>query len=273
MNKFNGILICTDLDGTLLRNDKTISRENKEAIEYFKSEGGLFTFITGRMPYYSSDMYEAIEPNCPFGCINGGGIYDHRKGEYLWTLPIDESVRILVGYIDENIPEIGIQLSTFNKTYFYKDSEAMEAFRRASGLPNITRHYNDVTEPIGKILFADHREANIKLLQELLESHPIADRFSFIRSDKTLFEIVPKGVDKGTLLVKMAEIIGIDVRRTMAVGDYNNDVAMLRSAGLGVAVANASRAALDAADYVTVSNEEHAIARIISEIDSGRLVI
>ena len=149
----------------------------------------------------------------------------------------------------------------------------MEAFRRASGLPNITRHYNDVTEPIGKILFADHREANIKLLQELLESHPIADRFSFIRSDKTLFEIVPRGVDKGTLLLKMAELIGIDVKRTVAVGDYNNDVAMLRSAGLGVAVANASRAALDAADYVTVSNEEHAIARIISELDSGKLVI
>ena len=273
MKKFEGILMCTDLDGTLLRNDKTISRENKEAIEYFKSEGGLFTFITGRMPYYVSDMYEAINPNCPFGCVNGGGIYDHRTGEYLWTLPIDDNVRILIEHIEKNIPDMGIQLSTFNKTYYYKDSEARAEFRRTSGLPNITRHYNDVAEPIGKILFADFSEENIQLLEKLLKSHPLADNFSFIRSAKTLFEIVPKNADKGTLLIKMAEIIGIDVKRTVAVGDYNNDVPMLRAAGLGVAVSNAVEAALAAADYVTVSNEEHAIAKIISELDTGKLII
>ena len=45
MNKFEGIIICTDLDGTLLKNDKSISKENKKAIEYFQSEGGLFTFV------------------------------------------------------------------------------------------------------------------------------------------------------------------------------------------------------------------------------------
>ena len=71
MGKFDGILICTDLDGTLYRNDKTISKENKEAIEYFKREGGWFTFITGRMPYYSQQAYNAAKPNVPFGCING----------------------------------------------------------------------------------------------------------------------------------------------------------------------------------------------------------
>ena len=273
MKKFDGILMCTDLDGTLLRNDKTISRENKEAIEYFKSEGGLFTFITGRMPYYVSDMYEAINPNCPFGCVNGGGIYDHRTGEYLWTLPIDDVVRVLVEHIDKNISEMGIQVSTFHKTYFCKDNEAMIAFRKATGLPNIIRHYNDVTEPVAKILFADSKEENIQLLEKLLKSHPLAERFSFIRSDKTLYEIVPKNADKGTLLIKMADIIGIDVKRTVAVGDYNNDVPMLREAGLGVAVSNAVEAALAAADYVTVSNEEHAIAKIISELDSGKLII
>ncbi len=273
MKKFDGILMCTDLDGTLLRGDKTISRENKEAIEYFKSEGGLFTFITGRMPYYVSDMYEAINPNCPFGCVNGGGIYDHRRGEYLWTLPIDDSVRVLIEYIDKNLHDVGIQVSTFYKTYFSKDSEAMTAFRKAAGLPNIIRHYSDVTEPIAKILFADFKESNIQLLQSLLEAHPLAEKFSFIRSDKTLFEILPKGVDKGTLLVKMAELLGIDMKRTVAVGDYNNDVPMLCAAGLGVAVSNAVEAALAAADYVTVSNEEHAIAKIISELDLGKLII
>ena len=61
MKKFDGIMICTDLDGTLLQSDKTISEENTRAIEYFKSEGGRFTFITGRMHYFANEMYNAIK--------------------------------------------------------------------------------------------------------------------------------------------------------------------------------------------------------------------
>ena len=88
MKKFKGILICTDLDGTLLNSQGKISKENLDAIEYFKANGGLFTFITGRLPYFSSDVYDIINPNAPFGCINGGGIYDHREGKYLHRVEI-----------------------------------------------------------------------------------------------------------------------------------------------------------------------------------------
>lgn len=273
MKKFEGILICTDLDGTLLRNDKTISRENIDAIEYFKSEGGLFTFITGRMPYYVSDMYNTINPNCPFGCVNGAGIYDHRTMEYKWTLPLDRDFTHLVSHIDENLPEVGIQVSTFYKTYFYKDNSAMLKFRAQTRLPNIRKHYSDVSETIGKIVFADDKEENIIALDKMLKSHELADKFGFIRSDKFLYEILPKGVNKGTVLEKMAELLGIDMKRTVALGDYNNDVCMLRTAGVGVAVANACPEAIAAADVVTVSNQEHAIARIISDLDEKRLTV
>ena len=64
-----------------------------------------------------------------------------------------------------------------------------------------------------------------------------------------------------------------DMRRTIAVGDYNNDVGMLKAAGLGIAVANAVKEAKEAADLITVSNEEHAIAQIISDIENGRITI
>ena len=85
MGKFDGVLVCTDLDGTLLRNDKTISKENLEAIEYFKNEGGYFTIVTGRMPYYVGDIVPKVKPNVPFGCVNGGGLYDYESKKYLWT--------------------------------------------------------------------------------------------------------------------------------------------------------------------------------------------
>ena len=85
MKKFEGILICTDLDGTLLRDDKSISKKNLEAIEYFKSEGGYFTFITGRLPYFVQNIYNTVKPNVPFGWSNGGAIYDHREKKYIYS--------------------------------------------------------------------------------------------------------------------------------------------------------------------------------------------
>jgi hydroxymethylpyrimidine pyrophosphatase-like HAD family hydrolase len=88
-----------------------------------------------------------------------------------------------------------------------------------------------------------------------------------------LFEILPKGVDKGLALKKLADYLEVDVKRTIAVGDYDNDVAMLKAAGCGIAVSNASPSAIEAADVITVSNEEHALAKIIYDIESGRLAL
>ena len=93
--------------------------------------------------------------------------------------------------------------------------------------------------------------------------------FNFEQLEKALYEILPKGISKGSVLPKLAEYLGIDMRRTVAVGDYNNDISMLKSAGVGIAVANATPEAKAAADFVTVSNEENAIAKIISDIECG----
>ena len=90
-----------------------------------------------------------------------------------------------------------------------------------------------------------------------------------VRSERALFEIVPRGISKATSLLRLSEMYGIDPRRTIAVGDYDNDVEMLREAALGIAVANASPAAKAAADTVTVHHTEHAIARIIEALDVG----
>ena len=271
MGKFDGILICTDLDGTLYKKDKTISEENKTAIEYFKREGGLFTFITGRMPYYSLDAYSKARPNAPFGCINGGGVYDGENQRYVWTADMPDGVMELVESVDRAIDDVGIQVCAFLRTYFCRENDRMVSFRRQTGLPKLSCHYREVNEPIGKILFGTESEECIFAIEKILRSHPRADEFDFIRSERTLFEILPKGVHKGLALSKIAEHLGLDKRKTIAVGDYNNDIGMFRTAGVGIAVSNACPAALEAADLVTVSNEEHAIARIIYDIESGKI--
>ena len=272
MGRFDGILICTDLDGTLYKNDKTISEENRATIEYFKSEGGKFTFITGRLPYYSTDAYNAVRPNVPYGCINGGGIYDGEKQEYVWTMDTPHAVLELVRYIDEHIPDVGIQICGFYKTYFAKDNSATVRFRNRTGVPYCACDYRNFTEPIAKIVLCSEEEEKILRIKSMLKEHPDSDRFDFIRSERTFFEILPKGVNKGLAVKRLANYLNIDVKRTIAVGDYDNDASMLRAAGCGIAVSNASPAALAAADLVTVSNEENAIARIIEGLKNGKYI-
>lgn len=271
MGKFDGIIICTDLDGTLYSSDKTVSKENREAIEYFKNEGGAFTFITGRMPNYSMNAYNAAQPNVPFGCVNGGGVYDAVSEKYLWTHGgMNRDVLELVRYVDDNFPTIGIQTVTFDTTYFSKRNEVIEWFIKVTGLPNIERHYDDVTEPIAKIIFGICYEEEVMAVEKALKSHPKAHLFDFVRSEKHLFEVLPKGVDKGLGLRKLTECLGCDMEKTVAVGDFDNDVGMLKAARYGIAVANCSQKAREAADDVTVSNDEHALAQVIHDIENGK---
>lgn len=273
MKKFEGMLFCTDLDGTLYTSSKTVSQENLEAIEYFKSEGGLFTFITGRVPKTSVEMRRTIKPNAPIGCFNGGAIYDAKNEAYLWNMTLPREMLELVRAVDENFPSVSIQLNTEQDVCFNKDCRSMQWFCRVTGLPGNIRHYDDVQEPVLKVVFSLDRVEEMGALQSLLHSHPKASMFDFIRSELNLYEILPKGVSKGGALCKMAELLGIDRKKTIAVGDYDNDISMIQNAGLGFAVANAVDGAKAVADHITVDNDHHAIAEIIRGIDSGKYQI
>ena len=80
MGIFDGILICTDLDGTLLANDKSISDENLRAIEYFKENGGYFTFVTGRTPFYTADGWGNRTFEVSFAALPPLGRLRHYRG-------------------------------------------------------------------------------------------------------------------------------------------------------------------------------------------------
>ena len=271
MKKFEGILFCTDLDGTLYDDNKNVSRKNLEAIEYFKSEGGIFTFITGRVPKTSKSICEIIKPNAPYGCLGGSGIYDPAADEFLWRIFLPEQMIDLVRAVDQQLPEIGIQLNTEKQVYFNKDNPAMVRFRQRTGLDNVYRPFEEVNEPVLKVVFAHLEEAQILALAELLNNHPDADSVDFIRSELTLYEILPRGIDKSTALHKLAELLEIDMNRTIAIGDYYNDLAMVKAAKCGIAVANAAEDVKAVADYVTVSNNDHAIAAIVDLLDRNQL--
>ncbi|MBE7000080.1 MAG: HAD family phosphatase [Ruminococcaceae bacterium] len=269
MKKFEGMLFCTDLDGTLYGDDKKVSRENLDAIAYFKSEGGLFTFVTGRVPATAGEIYRLVRPNAPYGCFNGGAVYDGDGERYLWQSNLAPGVEELVEMVEREMPDMGIQPNTEKAVYFHKDSPAMEVFRKGCNLPRRLSRLEEIEEPIMKIVFAHLDVEKIPVLAKLLREHPRACDFDFIRSESWLYEILPKGVSKGAALLKMAELLGIAPENTIAVGDFNNDVSMIRAAGIGFAVDNAVAEAKAVADYVTVSNNHHAIAAIVDRLDRG----
>lgn len=273
MKKFEGLLLITDLDGTLLRNDKTISKKNLNAIQYFMSEGGIFTFVTGRIPAGAHIVYDIIKPNAPCGCINGGGIYDFKNKKFLWSVSLSRDALELVECVDKEIPEMGIEINLPDKIYFCKKNAATEKHRTDENLDDYSCHYREVKEPFSKILLVDFDDNNMTKTIELLSNHPKSADFDFIRSDAAYYEILPKGVSKGKLVMKLSEILGVNKEKIIAIGDNDNDVSMLEMAHVGIAVSNASEKAKKAADYITVSNEEDAIAKIIGDIDKGKLFI
>jgi len=266
--KFDGILICTDLDETLLCNDKSVSSENIKAIEYFKSQGGSFTFITGRIPRAVTETIARVKPNAPIGCLNGASIYDFENDKNIYELEIDRSVSKLLEYVDKEFPSVGIEIVTHSYCYFCKKNHRTEEHRIIEKAPDLCSDFYSAPGKWAKILLIDEKEQIDKMIKPLL-AHKKAKNFDFVRSTDYYYEILPPGASKGNLLLKIAEILGIEKSKTIAVGDNENDVSMLKAAGVGFAVSNAVDVAKKSADYITVSNEEHAIARIIEQLDNG----
>ena len=271
MKQFQDMIICTDLDGTLLRPDKSISKENLDAIRRFQEGGGYFTFITGRMPFFCHGIYNTLLPNAPVGCINGGGLYDYVSERYIWSTTIDKGVGRLVDDVLNEYPHIGVQINTLDKIYFHRENIVQEWFRKITGVPNLVKNWWDIEEDFAKIVFGIADEKELFGVAEMLKSHPDAPRYDFIRSEKTLFEILPKGIHKGTVLSHLCEHLGVPLSRTVAIGDYNNDIGMIQTAGVGVAVENALPEVKAVADFISTSNENHAIARVIEALENGEI--
>lgn len=272
MGKFDGILLVTDLDGTLLRDDKSISAENIRAIEYFESEGGLFSFVTGRPPIAMGPVLEQLRPKIPIGCLNGAGVCDMNTGDYIAKVPLSRDAMSLVNYAYERMPTVGFEFVTFDNSYLYLANEVIEELREFERLPdNYIKSFDEVKGELCKILFAD-REEHMEALMATLQANPESQKYNFVCSSKEYYELLPKEAHKGVCVRELVKYLGISPQKTVAVGDNSNDVLMLREAALGIAVLNASSDAKEAADVVLdVTNEQHAIANIISRLDDGTL--
>lgn len=272
MGKFDGILLCTDLDDTLLTTDKRVSEKNRNAIDYFKSEGGLFTFVTGRVPIGARLILEYVTPNAPIVCFNGGGIYDFDAGKMLWSRKLDREALSAVEYVDRLFDFVGIEICTEEKIYFSKINPKVREHQVLEQLPDNDLDYHDIPEVWQKVLFMTEAE-QLGEVREAIARAPFADKYTFVQSSPWYYELLPKNASKGEGLLQLADICGIDCRHTIAVGDNENDISMIKNAGTGIAVANAIESVKSAADYITSDNNSDAVSAVIEAIESGKIGI
>lgn len=258
---FEGILLCTDLDHTLRTSQGNISAENKEAIQWFIDEGGLFTVCTGRRPAYISQNLEGIFPNVPIITLNGACLYDMGQNKILDSLPLpqiaEKAVRIQlerewahIRYMNFECKNDGYSRSTSDFTC------SPEEIAKAV----ISQHCNTI------MITYDSQEKAVEVRRYLTEMKEFCGKLAFLRSWELGVETIGSAQTKKGGVERLKNLLGSGVRKTVCVGDFENDIPMLQAADIGYAVENACLQLKQLADRITVSNDDHAIAAIIREL-------
>ena len=269
MALFDGLLICTDLDDTLLTDDKRVSEENIAALNYFMDNGGLFTFATGRVPAGARLMLDYIVPNAPMVCFNGGAIYDYGTEKFIWQSALDDNALKAVEYVEKAFPPVGIEVCTDEAVYFCRVNRIIEEHKEFEHFPDNYKGYKDVTETWRKVIFMVE-ERDIGTIRKIIDESPFANDYTFMRSSPWYYELLPKGATKGAGMLRLADILGIKHENTIGVGDNENDLTLVSDAGFGVAVANAADIVKKAAKLITVDNNSHALKAVIDYISKNK---
>lgn len=264
MGKYEGKILLSDIDGTLLNTESTLSLKNAEAIRHFVDEGGKFGIATGRSLTNALSFLENIPINgyCILG--NGGLLYDFETQTYLEEYGIikKETDCFLQRCLKER-PQIGIQIYGRDMGYIVSKKELANPEVVKDHHPVQFACVNDVADVNWiKILFFGTEE-DIEWLEKesiYLEKNKIVDR---VRSSVTYYEFLPVNVNKGTMLNRLRRYTNKN-HTIYAVGDYYNDIEMIKQADVGIAMGNAPDLVKTCADYICKDCNQSAIAEVIN---------
>lgn len=264
---FAGLLLVSDMDGTLLNTNKQVSHENLTALKRFVAGGGFFTIATGRMKASVEPYLSYLPVNAPAILYNGGLIYDFAERRDLWdkTLPgwIKDSIPMLI----EQFHGIGVEVYTDDgEVYALSENEFTDQHQAHENLDfHQDRDYQ--CKPWRKILCA-WEPGKLERLESWLKREGIP--LPFVRSEPQFLEILPENVNKGTALDGLIKYLKINRSSVLAMGDHPNDLEMLQRAGVGIAVANAHDGLKKAASFNCTHHDNHAVSEVINWIEQER---
>ena len=256
-------LIASDIDGTLLRSDGTMSARTVAALAAAEEAGVLVVLCTGRPPRWMKPIAEATGHHGIAVCANGALVYDLHTEEVVESFLWDHEIALTVAAgLREAIPDISFAIERPDGFAFEQD------YVPIFNLPDDAEigHLDELlSAPIVKLL-ARHPELSAgELLTRAHEAiEGIGDLASTTYSiDGGLLEIAAPGVSKAFALERVAAEHGITADEVIAFGDMPNDIPLLSWAGHGVAVANAHEETKAVADEVTASNDDDGVALVI----------
>lgn len=274
-------LIASDMDGTLLDEKMTISPATAQAIKTAQARGVVFAIATGRQKKEILPLLEEAGIKAPLITQNGGQVYD-KNGKEQFSIAIDATVaKTLInelkqsGLYFEVITNFGVysdsltnRITNFAHLLVHNSNSTFDqALIAAQNRPeikdinfidNYQRLLDDPTQKI--IKFVAFAPDDISQLTKLTQKFAAIDEIVITQSAKTNIEINHKNAQKGIALTKLAQELKVDLKDVMAIGDNNNDVSMLKVAGVSYAMANGSDEVKKIAKYQTKSNQQDGVA-------------
>lgn len=261
--KFSNCLIASDFDGTFYTDAGEIQQSVLDDLRYFIDNGGYFTICTGRVKN-GFRRYDPSYINAPVLLANGACAYDFARKKYVTFSGIGEEGLPLVHALMKEFPDMSIELYSSEKCYAISpDIWTLEHFRGQKFAYEIIDTPEKAELPWCKMMLsAKGKSAKV---QEFVSS--FTDDPACLPTGGDVIELMKKGVNKGSGLLRLADSLAIPPERVFAVGDGYNDVDMLKAAKYGFVPKNGCEEAIAAANFIVRSNNDGAIANVIEILD------
>jgi len=258
-------LIAIDLDGTLLKDDKTISPHTIDTIQRCTQQGIAIIIATTRAISFVTHIHQQLQLSTPVICATGAEVWEKPSGS-LWArqtipLPVAQAIATLA---DKN----GWLLSTtVLDTRYWRQKLGQDLSSTPPDVHIVKTNLDAMHSEPTKILAKNPSAIRpiLTLCQEQFPDQCRTEVFHTPEGDEESIVVVSKDADKGTALQVVLEKLEIHKDNTMTIGDNNNDLPMFRQSGLAVAMGNALDNIKSQADLVTDTNENEGVAKIIKQ--------
>ena len=278
MGKFTGLLLASDYDNTLTYTEEAlrlcqpmppVPDANQEAIRYFMSEGGIFSVATGRAKPAFERVAADVPMNGPTILFNGAAIYDFPTGKYLCEAFLPDEAKDCIQQVIGALPFSAVELyHDNNDIHALQPNDVTRRHLHITHSPTVfVDSMTEVPSPISKALFSTEPE-NQPALLDFLRAQPWYDRYEIVASSSSLVELTAKGANKGGMVRRLAELLGIRQENVACVEGHANDISMLNWAGMAFAPANALPQVLALPQvYKLPDCRDNAIAALIQVLD------
>jgi Cof subfamily protein (haloacid dehalogenase superfamily) len=258
-------VVATDLDGTIVRSDGTISARTKQALMVAGDAGALVVIATGRPPRWLGGIADATGHRGLAICANGALVYDLQAEQVTDSRPLAvDDVRRLIAQLRAAVPGLCFAVERVDGQFAHEPSYHPRWNPEAATL--VGELDAVLTGPVAKLLGRCEGVGTDELLA--LAQAAVGDSVASLTHSSIdgLLEISAFGVTKATTLAAVLAARGLGAVDVVAFGDMPNDLEMLVWAGHGVAVANAHPDVIALADEVTASNDDDGVAQVLERL-------